>query len=49
MNQRNSRLLTLFSIGFSNRDIEKLMLLESGITALAGALQVSLPEDYLIP
>ena len=34
---KKQQITTLFSIGFSNRDIEKLMLLETGITALAGA------------
>ncbi len=34
---KKQQVTTLFSIGFSNRDIEKLLLLETGITALTGA------------
>lgn len=35
---RKQQVLTLFSIGFSNRDIERLLLLESILIALAGAI-----------
>jgi len=35
---KKDEVTTLFSIGFTNREIEKLLFLESGITAVAGAV-----------
>jgi putative ABC transport system permease protein len=34
---KKEQVITLFSIGFSNREIEKLLFFESGITAITGA------------
>ncbi len=35
---KKDQVMTLYSIGFANREIEKILFLESGLTAIAGAL-----------